>query len=182
MRAIHKPLLIACAVAAATLSSVAAYQYAQPHEDGWREIAWPFPRDGWPAGRAFRCTAEKCDHDVELYVRPKLGFCNCERGVADDDEVDRVADLDLISERFIPLETGKPFRIAELPGRLRGYDLGMIDGARHSAVGIAVSRRCDLLVAVAQGSGPLTSIERVALNFLSAGQISRWMIASLDGH
>ena len=34
---------------------------------------------------------------VELYVRPKIGFCNCDRGVADDDEVDRVADLDLIS-------------------------------------------------------------------------------------
>ena len=29
----------------------------------------------------------------------------------------------------------------------------MSDGARHAAIGIAVSRRCDLLVAVAQGKG-----------------------------
>jgi len=34
-------------------------------------------------------------------------------------------------------------RIAEMPGRLRSYDLRMTDGARHTAVGIAVSRRCD---------------------------------------
>ena len=67
--------------------------------EGWREIAWPFPRDGWPAGRAFRCGAALCGTEVELYVRPKIGFCNCDSGVADDDEVDRVADLDLISDR-----------------------------------------------------------------------------------
>ncbi len=41
-----------------------------------------------------------------LYVRPKIGFCNCDSGVADDDEVDRVADLDLMSERFAPLRAG----------------------------------------------------------------------------
>ena len=29
----------------------------------------------------------------------------------------------------------------------------MTDGSRHAAVGFAVSRRCDLLVAVAQGEG-----------------------------
>ena len=31
----------------------------------WREIAWPFPRDGWPAGRAFRCDAAACGDEVE---------------------------------------------------------------------------------------------------------------------
>src|ERR1700749_2945110 len=50
----------------------------------WREITWPFPRDGWPAGRAFRCGASACGEQVELYVRPKIGFCNCDTGVADD--------------------------------------------------------------------------------------------------
>jgi len=51
-----------------------------------------------------------------------------------------LADLDLISEHFAPLEPGKVVRIAEMPGRLRSYDLRMTDGARHTAVGIAVSR------------------------------------------
>ena len=86
-------------------------------------------------------------------MRPKIGFCNCDTGVADDDEVDRVADLDLMSERFAPLEPGKVIRIADMPGRSRSYDLRMTDGSQHAAVGFAVSRRCDLLVAVAQGKG-----------------------------
>ena len=81
--------------------------------------------------------APHADRKVELYVRPKIGFCNCDTGVADDDEVDRVADLDLISQRFAPLAPGKVIRIADMPGRLRSYDLDMSDGARHAAVGIA---------------------------------------------
>ena len=88
-------------VALGALSGGAAYEHAVPRQDertgDWQEIAWPFPRDGWPAGKAFRCGAAACGGEVELYVRPKMGFCNCDRGVADDDEVDRVADLDLMS-------------------------------------------------------------------------------------
>ena len=86
--------------------------------EGWREIAWPFPRDGWPAGRAFRCATEACGGEVEVYVRPKIGFCNCDTGVADDDEVDRVADLDLMSERFVPLASGQGDPVADMPGRI----------------------------------------------------------------
>src|ERR1700710_2604228 len=107
----RKLLLTAFVVAACTLSGVAAWVSARPAVEGWREIAWPFPRDGWPAGRAFRCADNACGDAVEVYVRPKIGFCNCDSGVADDDEVDRVADLDLISERFVPSEAGQPTRI-----------------------------------------------------------------------
>ena len=36
----------------AALSGAAAYRQAGLHqEQAWREIAWPFPRDGWPAGK-----------------------------------------------------------------------------------------------------------------------------------
>ena len=99
------PAMTISIVALGALSGVAAYERAAPRAGDWREIAWPFPRDGWPAGRAFR------GGDVEVYVRPKAGFCNCDSGVADDDEVDRVADLDLISERFVPREAGHVIRI-----------------------------------------------------------------------
>ncbi len=174
-------LLTAFAVAICTLSSVAGYQHARSDIEGWREIAWPFPRDGWPAGRAFHCAVELCGDDVELYVRPKIGFCNCDNGVADDDEVDRVTDLDLMSERFAPLEPGRAIRIADMPGRLRSYDLRMADGSRHSAVGIAVSRRCDLLVAVAQGKGTAPEVQRVALDFLALDAVTQWMTSALDG-
>ncbi len=138
------------------LSGVAAYQQVRPQAGAERagsEIAWPFPRDGWPAGRAFRCDGDVCGGEVEVYVRPKLGFCNCDTGVADDDEVDRVADLDLMSERFVPLRAGQGDPARRHVRTLRTYDLAMSDGSRHTAVGIAVSHRCDLLVAVAQGKG-----------------------------
>src|SRR6185312_17567224 len=143
--------IAATVLALSALSAVAAYQVARPmaaeSEARWQEIAWSFPRDGWPAGRAFRCAS--CGEGgagVELYVRPKIGFCNCDTGVADDDEVDRVADLDLISARFAPVEAGKAVRLADMTGRSRSYDLKMSDGSQHAAVGIALSHRCDLLV------------------------------------
>ena len=173
--------LTAFAVAICTGLGVAGDKPARSGIEGWREIAWPFPRDGWPAGRAFRCAIEACGDGVEVYVRPKLGFCNCDSGVADDDEVDRVADLDLMSERFVPLEPGRVTRIADMPGRLRSYDLKMADGSRHTAIGIAVSRRCDLLVAVAQGKGPAGEIQRAALEFLGSGDMTRWMAAAMEG-
>src|SRR5258708_24451170 len=167
-------LLVVFAVAICTLSVSAAFQAARTVER-WHEIAWPFPRDGWPAGRAFHCASELCRDDVELYVRPKAGFCNCDSGVADVDEVDGVTDLDLLSERFVGLEPGKAIRIAGMPGRLRTYDLRMSDGSRHAAIGMAVSRRCDLLVAVAQGKGAAPGIQRVALDFLGSSEIERWI-------
>jgi hypothetical protein len=176
-----RSLLIAFAVTSCMLSGVAGDRLARSEVEGWREIAWPFPRDGWPAGRAFRCGGDACGDAVELYVRPKIGFCNCDSGVADDDEVDRVADLDLISERFIPSEAGRPIRIADMAGRIRSYDLPMADGSTHSAIGIAVSRRCDLLVAVAQGKAGTTAVQRAALDLLASNEMARWMNAAMDG-
>src|SRR3979411_1894028 len=113
-----RKLFTAAAVAIATLAGITGYRQPQAEIEGWREIAWPFPRDGWPAGRAFRCATELCGGYIEVFVRPKAGFCNCDSGVRDDDEVDRVADLDLISERFAALEAGQVIQIAGMQGRL----------------------------------------------------------------
>ena len=173
------PAIAVAALALGALSGGAAYENARPRAGDWQEIAWPFPRDGWPAGHAFRCGA--CGDAVEVYVRPKIGFCNCDSGVADDDEVDRVADLDLMSERFVPLEEGRVVRVADMPGRIRAYDLRMADGSQRAAVGIAVSRRCDLLVAVAQGRGEAKEVRRAALEFLDSSKMTSWMIASMEG-
>ena len=80
--------------------AVFANLYPLPDRDeettGWRRIAWPFPRDAFPAGRAWK------RGDTEVFVRPKLGFCgNCDTGVVEDSEVDRVSDIDL---RETPVE------------------------------------------------------------------------------
>jgi hypothetical protein len=174
-------LISAFAVAIFAASGLAGDQHVRITRDGWREIAWPFPRDGWPAGRAFRCETEVCGGEIEVYVRPKIGFCNCDTGVADDDEVDRVADLDLISERFVPLREGEVIRVADMQGRLRTYDLHLAGGVRHTAIGIAVSQRCDLMVAVAQGTGAAPDVQRVALDFLASDNMTRWMTKAMDG-
>jgi len=174
-------ILSSVAAGVCLLSCIAAYHYAQPAAGGWREIAWPFPRDGWPAGRAYRCDIASCGDEIDLYVRPKLGFCNCDSGVADDEEVDRVADLDLVSDRFVPLEPGKVVRVADLAGRMRNYDLQMPDGSRRAAIGIAASRRCDLMVAVALGKVAAPGVARMALDFLASDAMARWMNASLAG-
>jgi hypothetical protein len=173
--------LAALVLVATAFASVAMVHFAAPGSGAvpWREIAWPFPRDGWPAGRAFRCDA--CG-GVELYVRPKIGFCNCTTGVADDDEVDRVADLDLISPQFAPREPGRAVRVAGLAGRSRVYDLAMADGTRHAAVGIALSQRCDLLVAVAQGNAPAVELQRLAFDHLGSRELRRWMTAALKSN
>ena len=182
----RRGLIIAAGIVAlGALSGGAAYERAASGEDlekaEWQEIAWPFPRDGWPAGKAFRCGAADCGGEVEVYIRPKIGFCNCDVGVADDDEVDRVADLDLMSEHFAPLEPGKVVRIADMPGRIRPYALRLSDGSRHTAIGIAVSHRCDLMVAVAKGSGDATGVQRAALDFLGSAKMSNWMTAAMEG-
>ena len=174
-------LLTACALAIGVLTGAAGTEPVRSDIEGWREIAWPFPRDGWPAGRAFRCATELCGGEIEVYVRPKIGFCNCDSGVADDDEVDRVADLDLVSERFVALEPGNVVQVAGMSGRIRNYHLQMQDGSRRTAAGLAVSRRCDLLVAVAQGKGEASGLQRAALGFLAKGDVTHWMTAALDG-
>ena len=84
---------------------------------GWRPIDWPFPRDGWPPGRAWRHR-----DGTEVYVRLKQGFCaNCDTGVVTDEEVDRVTDIDLLDERFVPAKDGNRIRITDLVGRARLY-------------------------------------------------------------
>jgi hypothetical protein len=179
------PVIASAIVALGGLSGAAAYQHVAPRQDEqrgeWQEIAWPFARDGWPAGKAFRCGAAACGGALELYLRPKMGFCNCDRGVTDDDEVDRVADLDLMSQHFAPLAPGDTVRVADMPGRIRAYDLKMSDGLPHTAIGVAVSRRCDLLVAVAHGRGDAPGMRRAVLAFLATSEMTRWMTAAMEG-
>ena len=108
----------------------------------WRSIAWPFPRDAWPAGQAWHRGA------LQVYVRPKIGFCgNCETGVVTDEEVDRVTDVDLLDERFVPAKEGLAVRIGALSGRARLYRYQLIGGGsaqrrRHRRFQKARSRHC----------------------------------------
>jgi hypothetical protein len=73
----------------------------------WTEVPWPFLMDQWGKGKAFQCKAEHCGTEVKLYLRAKLGSCNCTTGVADDTDLDRMSDLDLVSGEVLPLGAGR---------------------------------------------------------------------------
>jgi hypothetical protein len=141
----------------------------------WTEIKWPFLYDAWAAGRAFRCEAEACGSAVSVYIRPKVGFCNCYTGVADDDEIDRVGDVNLIGESYRGLEPGKPIAIGEMAGRSRPFVVAVPQGGPQYAIGIAVSKKCDAMVAtiVSKHSIP-PRLEEAALAQLNTEPVTRW--------
>ena len=142
----------------------------------WRPTAWPFPRDAWPPGRAWRRGT------LEVYLRPKLGFCgNCETGVTTDDEVDRVTDVDLLDERFVPAKDGVAVRIGPLPGRARLYRYELATSGIRHVEGIAVSQKCDLVIAVIAGN-LLDERERAAAyRFLQSDTVLTWLSQQLEG-
>lgn len=146
----------------------------------WQEIAWPFPRDAWPPGRAFRCMSGGCGRGVEVYIRPKLGFCNCATGVSGDAEVDAVTDLDMIAASFTPDRPGEWIEIAGMAGRTRPYTLQLANGMKLAAVGTAISRKCDVVVAASQGREAATSKARQAIsNLVASPNLLDWLNAQL---
>jgi hypothetical protein len=145
---------------------------------GWRPIEWPFPRDGWPPGRAWR------NRDgIDVYVRPKLGFCgNCDTGVVTDEEVDRVTDIDLLDEGFVPVREGSRIRITDLIGRARLYKLKTGLGAEEIAEGIAVAYKCDLIVAIVAGDDVVDeTVRKRAHQFLESNTVQVWVNKRLEG-
>ena len=91
-----------------------------------------------------------------------------------------VADIDLIGPRFAAVAPGEEVELGEMRGRARRYDLAMPDGAR-TAIGVAVSRRCDLFIAAVQGRGEASAMQRAALAFLKSQEMRTWVTAALDG-
>jgi hypothetical protein len=169
-------VLLLVGISAACLSAAQAGEGS--HQFGWREISWPFLRDAWEPGRAFICISEECAGQT-VYIRPKIGFCNCTTGISDDDEVDRVTDLDLIDPQFRPLGNGRQIEAAGMQGRARHYSVRLRDGDSRTVAGIALSRKCDVVVAVAQGSSTAPIDEEVALGLLLA--VQTWVEAGLEG-
>jgi hypothetical protein len=161
----------------AGLSAYAHWLLSQPKEepDGWQTIAWPFPRDGWPPGKAWR------GHGLEVYLRPKLGFCgNCDTGVVEDSEVDQVTDVDLLDERFTPVGTGSRIRITDLSGRSRLYNIATKDGTR-TAWAIAVNHKCDLIVALVVGKVDDAAARQEARVFIESNTVQVWLNQQLEG-
>jgi hypothetical protein len=138
----------------------------------WTEGTWPFPIDQWGSGWAYQCKAADCGIDVDLYLRPKIGFCNCQTGVADDEELDRVSDVDLVGSERSARGPGRPIAVHGMKGRSRGYTVGA--PSAKSVLSLAFNNRCDVVVAtVVAGDEPVAQ-EQAVLEFLNGDLMLRW--------
>src|SRR5262245_25572718 len=146
-----------------------------PAAPAFVEIKWPFPRDQWGDGRAFRCAAADCGVEVSLYLRPKIGFCNCDTGVADEAELDRVADIELFSPKFFGLTHGDDIQVGWMRGLSRIYQVDIPYEKSRPILAMAFNQNCDVMVAtVVAPLDRLPSAERHVLAFLNGEPILKW--------
>ena len=138
----------------------------------WTEVTWPFPIDQWGEGWAYQCKAADCGIDVDLYLRPKIGFCNCQTGVADDPELDRVGDLDLIGSETSALGPGRPVKVQWMKGRSRGYKVAA--ASAKSVLSIAFNNKCDVIVATVVAGDQPVAREQAVLDFLNGDLVLHW--------
>ena len=143
----------------------------------WTESRWPFPVDQWGEGWAYQCKAADCGTDVDLYLRPKLGFCNCQTGVADDEELDRVGDVDIIGSQASALGPGRPIAVHGMKGRSRGYAVSA--PAAKSVLSLAFNNRCDVVVATVVAGDEPAAQEQAVLDFLNGDLMLHWAEAVL---
>jgi hypothetical protein len=156
--------------------------YARPVPDRavWVEAKWPFPTDQWGEGKAFQCKAADCAAEINLYIRVKVGFCSSTRGVADDDELDRLSDFDLMEGRPAALARSHEIEIAGMKGRIRVYAVINLIGLRTYAFSIALNSNDDAVVATALSDGAqLAATESILIQFLSGKIVQRWVTVTL---
>ena len=139
------------------------------------EIKWPFELDQWGIGHAYRCAPESCGVEVNVYVRAKIGFCNCTTGVSDDLELDRVGDVSLIADKFSGVRAGEPVKVGWMSGRRRLFDVAPPSAPHSAALAVAINDKCDVIVAtVTSGSDVPPQAERAALAFLNGDTVLNW--------
>jgi hypothetical protein len=144
----------------------------------WPEEKWPFPIDQWGTGQAFDCAAERCDREVHLYLRAKVGFCRCATGVSDDDEIERVGDLELIGPDYKALASGHPVTAGTMTGRARLYAVARPLQPVLPVLTIALANKCDAIVATVTAEPQAQSVvEAQALDFLRSAAVQHWVEA-----
>jgi len=142
----------------------------------WSEERWPFPIDQWGTGQAFKCAADQCGSEVHLYLRAKIGFCRCAIGVSDDDEIDRVGDLELIGAEYKPLALGHAVTAGMMTGRARLFEVERPFQSPIPILAIALANKCDAIVATVTAKPDVQPVqEGVALDFLRTPAVQHWV-------
>jgi hypothetical protein len=167
---------LATVVGAAASAAVVAMRPqpgAPPQHPVWSEIEWPFPVDQWGTGKAFACTAADCGTKVEVYIRPKVGYCNCSTGVDSDAELERVGDTELLSQSVEPLGRGRPIKVGWMQGLARPYK---ISAGGTGVVSIAFNDECDAVVALAAvEKGDPAAVAPAVMAFLNTMPMVLWV-------
>ena len=145
----------------------------------WNEVSWPFPIDQWGQGKVFRCRAAHCGVEVNVYVRAKIGFCNCLTGVSNDEELDRISDFDLLHNKLLPIAPGKEISVGWMKGRSRPFSAGDTQPA-NSVLSVGFNDRCDAIIATAViGHGQPAVFEATIIEFLNSRTVLGWAEVSL---
>jgi hypothetical protein len=153
---------------------------AAPRNPKFSEVRWPFPTDEWGEGKAFRCAAADCGGEVSVYIRAKIGFCNCLTGVSDDNELDRLTDFGLMGEKLSVLGPGREINVAWMKGRSRPYAVAEPYHTPNSALAIAFNDRCDAIVATAVVAHDHPEMaEPSVIDFLNSEVIVHWAEVTL---
>jgi hypothetical protein len=168
--------LAGTALMAGSLAVFAVRAPAHPGamEPAWTEAKWPFLLDQWGTGRAFVCMPADCGAEIDVYVRPKIGFCNCSAGVSDEAELERVADTELVTPQIRPLGPPRPVKVGWMEGLSRAYRVSD-EGASERLLSIAFNDECDVVVAVARlGNGDPTVAGHAVMEFLNSKPMVLW--------
>jgi len=173
-----------CAIAPSFLagpqSQIAAHATPAPDRAVWSEVKRPFPMDQWGEGKAFQCKAADCGTEINLYVRAKIGFCSSARGVADNDELDRLSDFDLMGGRATALAGSHEIEIGRMKGRLRAYAVTDLVRPQAYAFSIAFNSNDDAVVVTAQFAGAqLALTESAVIQFLRGKIVQQWVTDTL---
>ena len=174
----RRAAIIAAMLAIVATTTLAAHLGIRPGvHDGalsWTETSWTMPLDNWGPGRVWRA-GRPGGSDILLFARTKTGFCNCFNGVADDAEIDRIGDVDLHGDNFVPAAAGQPTSIGDLPGRKRSFEINnRWSGGRH-VLSIVAATDCKAVVATLVSDQPVTpAVEQSAIALLTGEAFRHW--------
>ena len=144
----------------------------------WHEAAWTPPIDNWGTGLSFVCDNAACPGGVRMFARTKVGFCNCFSGVADDDEIDRIGDVDLHGGAYKPIEAGQVTVVGDLKGRKRLFQIQNRWAGGRQVLSIVVASDCKAVVATLVSGSPISpSMESTAVAVLRERPFQQWAAA-----
>lgn len=146
----------------------------------WHEVRWPFPMDQWGKGTAFQCNAADCGTEINVYLRAKIGFCNCTTGMTGDADLDRVADFDLFGGALYPQAQGQPVKAGWMKGRSRPFAIRNARQDDATILTVGLHDNCDALVATAVlERGQLAAVEPIVMDFLNSKTVVGWAEVTL---